>query len=76
MDNEGQGPIRWLILAALLIGAGVWYSWTAHQAPDRPQLQALADSPPARASVVRAGVEVTPAEPSDPPDAPDVSVAE
>jgi len=76
MDNEGQEPIRWLILAALLIGAGVWYSWTAHLAPDRPQVHAFADPPPAAPSVVRAGVEVTPAEPSDPRDAPDASVGE
>ncbi len=31
MEPQGQGTIRWLILAALLLGAFVWYSWTAHQ---------------------------------------------
>ncbi len=76
MENEGQGTIRWLILAALLIGAGVWYSWTAHQTPDRSQPQAFVDGPPARPSMVRAGVEVTPPEAPVPDDAPAPSVDE
>lgn len=36
MTNADQGPVRWLLLGALLLGAAVWYSWTAHREPEPP----------------------------------------
>jgi hypothetical protein len=67
METEGQRPVRWLIVAALLVGGAVWYSWTAHRGPDRRQAEAF--HPPAmeQPAVTRAAAEVAPEEPSDAP---------
>ncbi len=64
MEDQGQGPIRWIILAALLLGAGVWYSWTAHRGP-QPQAQQVFTPPPReQPTVTRAAVEVQPPAPA------------
>jgi len=60
IEQQGQAPIRWLIVAALIAG-GVWYSWTAHRDAERPSPQAAAAD--AEPEVVRSGVDV--AEPAD-----------
>lgn len=68
MDTEGQKPIRWLILTALLLGGAVWYSWTAHKGSEQPRTQAFAPPPRDQAEVTSAGVEVAqPSGTAEPP---------
>jgi hypothetical protein len=50
MANDDQGVIRLLLLAALLLGVAVWYSWTAHRGSGAP----------ARVKPVTSAVEVRP----------------
>jgi hypothetical protein len=64
MDHQAQRPIRWLIVVALLIGTAVWYSWTAHRDPD-PHTQRFEPPPREEAQLIRAAVEVPPADDSE-----------
>jgi hypothetical protein len=61
MENQAQRPIRWVLVAALLAGAAVWYSWNAHREPGF-QEQAFAPPPREEAQLNRAAIEVAPAQ--------------
>jgi hypothetical protein len=70
METEGQRPVRWLIVAALLLGAAVWYSWTAQRSPERPMAE-LFDPPPAPdPTITTTAVEVEPRDVPPPPSEP------
>lgn len=60
METEGQRPVRWLIVAALLLGAAVWYSWTAHRSPERPMVEVFVPPPTSEPEVTSSAVEVQP----------------